>query len=180
MNRFSSASIRSRLLSAVAYHGAWVVLVYSALRYLALARHDHTYGDSTAIPLRRVCHCSRRVLGGFALVHDPALLEAARQQRIANNNRPVPCFGRLLVGACLGGRGTVEPCAWCVGSPTSLFSVLALTGPVAQWDRDFAERDKKPLVMEMPIALAIRLIKPPLRRAARSHTVCGDSLGIRA
>ena len=164
MNRLSSASIRAKLpAAAVAYRGAWVVWVYCALRYLALTRHDHTYGDSTGY------HAAAR-LPLFSVEFWAGL-----------RSFTIPLFWKLLgnnEGLTTGVQFVISVVcwlvlAWAVAGLSSVRTVqwlayvlvlgLSLTAPVAQWDRTLLSETLSFSLFVLLVALAIRLIQRPHR-----------------
>ena len=162
MVRILSMPIRSRLPApAAAYRGAWVVLVYSALRYLALERHDHTYGDSTGyhaaaqLPLFSV-----EFWAGLRSFTIPLFW------KLLGNNEPLTTSAQFVISVvcwlvlawAIAGLSNVRLVRWVA---CLLVLGLSLTGPVAQWDRALLSESLSYSLMVLLVALAIRLINRP-------------------
>ena len=181
MVRILSMPIRSRLPApAAAYRGAWVVLVYSALRYLALERHDHTYGDSTGyhaaaqLPLFSV-----EFWAGLRSFTIPLFW------KLLGNNEPLTTSAQFVISVvcwlvlawAIAGLSNVRLVRWVA---CLLVLGLSLTGPVAQWDRALLSESLSYSLMVLLVALAIRLINDPDTGRSQPRSLVAAALGIRA
>lgn len=143
------------------YGAAWVVVLYTALRYLALTRHHHTYGDSYGY------HTAARL--PFFSVDFWAGLRSFT----------IPLFWRLLgndEGLTVGVQFAISvvcwlALAWAVAGLSNVRVVrwlayvlvlgLSLTEQVALWDMTLLSESLSFSGLVLLTALAIRLLQRP-------------------
>ena len=112
--------LTSRLPSAGAMYGAaWVVVIYTALRYLALTRHHHIYGDSYGYhAAARLPFFSVDFWAGLRSFTIPLFW------KLLGNNEGLTVGVQFVISSSAGSRWPgrwrgSRTSAWCGGSPTS-------------------------------------------------------------
>lgn len=143
------------------YWNAWAALIYVAIRYLAFARANSTFGDST---------------GYHESSHFPIFSERFLAGR---RSFPVPLFWKLVHG----GETAITVSQWAFsiacwwflartiasfiphrwGKLATFWAVLLFssTAPIVQWDRDLLSESVTLSLTALLVALALRVVARP-------------------